>query len=86
MCSLFSSNQLRKGQQQHVLQKQSQILPGFGPCPKDEQFLPVQSRGLHCASNVPVLLTWARLCLCPGTAAGLAEGGFAPMDKVARYF
>lgn len=60
-----------------MLQKQSQTLPGSGPCPKDEQFSPVQQWGLCCSSNVPVLLT--------GHGCSLGWAGFTPMGQVALY-
>lgn len=37
LCPLFLSNQLQK-LQQHVLQKQSQTFPGFGPCQRVSSF------------------------------------------------
>lgn len=44
-----------------MLQKHIQVLPGSGPCPKDEQFLPVQQPGLALWLQGTVLLTWAWL-------------------------
>lgn len=62
-----------------MLQKQSQILPGSGPCPKDEQFLPVQQPGF-------VLGLQGTSAADLGTALPQPGCGFAPMGKVARYF
>lgn len=48
------------------------ILPGSGPCPRDEQCVPVQQLGF---AVVPVLLTWAQLQAWLGVGYTYGPGG-----------
>lgn len=75
ICPLFSSNQLQKWQQQHVLQEQSQYCLALDPAQGMSSVYLCSSWGLQ----------WCQCCWL-GHSCRPGWGWVTPMDQVAVYF